>query len=189
MGDLDTLYLKRLRESIVVRQESNGLSDVVMEAGKRISERIKKGGRVFLFGNGGSASDAQHIAAEFVGRFTKNRHALPAMALVSNVPSLTAIANDFGYDNVFSRQLEGLAKKGDVVIGISTSGESQNVILGLEKAKEIGCFCIGLTGQRKGKMDTICDLCIHVPSTDTQRIQEMHIFIGHVICEIVEGDL
>ena len=147
---------------------------------------IKRGNKVLLFGNGGSASDAQHIAAEFVGRFVKNRKSFPAIALTTDTSALTAIGNDYGFERIFERQIEGLAVKGDVVIGISTSGNSANVLKALIKAKELECEVIGFSGNNGGKMNDCSDINIVVPSDVTARIQEMHILIGHIICSALD---
>jgi D-sedoheptulose 7-phosphate isomerase len=151
-----------------------------------IVEAMQQGQKVLLFGNGGSAADAQHIAAEFVGRFAIERAALPVSALSVNTSCLTAIGNDYGFDRVFSRQIEAFGKSGDVALGISTSGNSPNVLLGLAKAREIGLTTVALTGDSGGKMKDDVDYCICVPSSDTPRIQECHILIGHAIAELVE---
>jgi D-sedoheptulose 7-phosphate isomerase len=149
-------------------------------------DAFRRGNKVLLFGNGGSAADAQHIAAEFVGRFAFDRPALPALALNVNSSSITAIANDHGFDRVFSRQIEALARAGDVAVGISTSGQSSNVIQALATAKKMRLHTIGLTGLNgKGLKDAV-DHCICVPSTETPRIQECHILIGHILAELVE---
>ncbi len=149
-------------------------------------EAFRRGNKVLLFGNGGSAADAQHIAAEFVGRFAFDRPALPALALNANSSAVTAIANDHGFDRVFSRQIEALARAGDVAVGISTSGQSSNVIQALATAKKMRLHTIGLTGfSGKGLKDAV-DYCICVPSSETPRIQECHILIGHIIAELVE---
>lgn len=142
-----------------------------------------------LFGNGGSAADAQHIAAEFVGKFYKNRESLPALAFHTNTSVVTATANDFGYDKIFERQVSSLVDEGDIAIGISTSGFSLNVIKGLQKAKEKGAITVGWTGQKENEIEKIVDFCIKVPSEDTPRIQEGHITIGHIICYLVEKEL
>ena len=142
---------------------------------------------MLLFGNGGSAGDAQHIAAEFTGRFVKERRSLPAIALTTDTSAITAIANDYGFERIFERQVEGLANKGDVLIGISTSGNSINVIKALEIGKSLGCKTIGLSGRGGGKMNDCCELNIVILSTDTARIQEMHILVGHIICSAVDA--
>jgi D-sedoheptulose 7-phosphate isomerase len=154
-----------------------------------IIRAYKAGGKVIFFGNGGSAADAQHLAGELVGRFKKDRQALPAIALTTNTSILTAIANDYGYDRVFSRQLEALATDKDVVIGISTSGNSPNVIEAIRTAKKKGAKTVGLTGQDGGKLAKIADLALRVPSDNFSRVQEAHITIGHIICELVEREL
>ena len=151
-----------------------------------VADCIKNGNKVLLFGNGGSASDAQHIAAEFVGRFVKERKSLPAIALTTDTSALTSIANDYGYERVFERQVEGLAVAGDVLIGISTSGNSPNVISALKTGKVIGCTVIGLSGRDGGLMNDCCDINLVVPSNVTARIQEMHILIGHILCSAVD---
>jgi D-sedoheptulose 7-phosphate isomerase len=147
---------------------------------------LKNGGKILIFGNGGSAADAQHIAAELVGRYKIERKGLPAIALTTDTSALTSIGNDFGYDRVFDRQVEALASKDDVVIGISTGGSSSNVISGLKTAKELGCKLIGFSGRDGGEMNALCDVNLVVPAQDTPRIQEMHIVIGHTICHLID---
>jgi len=149
-------------------------------------DSLKQGGKILIFGNGGSAADAQHIAAELVGRFKLERKGLSAIALSTNTSSLTAIANDYGYEHVFERQIESLANPEDVAVGISTSGNSINVINALKLAKNIGCKSIGLSGKSGGDMNKICDVNLVIPAKDTARIQEMHILIGHIICHLIE---
>ena len=153
-----------------------------------VSEAVVDGKKLLIFGNGGSAADAQHIAAELTGRYKSERKALPAIALTTDTSALTAIGNDYGYKEVFKRQVEALANKGDVVLGISTSGNSKNVIKALKKAKKLGCKTIGFSGRDGGKMNEVCDINIVVPSNDTPRIQEMHILIGHIICQAVDNE-
>lgn len=153
------------------------------------TETLRAGNKILLFGNGGSAADAQHIAAELTGRYKKERRGLPAIALTTDTSALTAIANDYGYAYVFARQVEALAQKGDLLIGISTSGNSENVLKALEAGKSMGCKTIGLAGRDGGKMGALCDLAIIVPSEDTPRIQEMHILIGHIICQAIDEGL
>lgn len=152
-------------------------------------ETLKSGGKIAFIGNGGSAADSQHLAAEFVGRFARNRFPLPALALTTDTSILTALGNDFGFESVFSRQVEALLEKGDLLIAISTSGNSPNVIKAVLKAKEMGVKVVGLTGKSGGKLKDICDVSIVVPSDSTPRIQEVHILIGHVLCEEVEKAL
>ncbi len=151
-----------------------------------IQNVIKNNNKIYLAGNGGSAADAQHIAAELTGRFVKERKPLPGMALTTDTSALTAIANDYGYEFVFSRQLEAFAQPGDLFIGISTSGNSQSIINAINVAKLAGCQTIGLTGRGGGKMNDICDINIVVPAEVTARIQEMHILIGHILCKAVD---
>jgi len=149
---------------------------------------LKNDGKILIFGNGGSAADAQHIAAEMVGRYKVERKGLAAVALTTDTSALTSIGNDYGYNHVFDRQVEALANKGDVVIGISTGGSSSNVISGLQTAKELGCKLIGFSGRDGGEMNTLCDVNLVVPAKDTPRIQEMHIVIGHTICHLVDQE-
>ena len=159
---------------------------LIAAVAESIVKAMQQGGKLLLFGNGGSAADAQHIAAEFVGRFAIERAALPAFALSVNTSCITAIGNDYGFDQVFARQIEAFGKAGDVALGISTSGNSPNVLLGLAKAKEIGLTTVVLTGDSEGKMKNDADYCVCVPSRETPRIQECHILIGHVIAELAE---
>ncbi len=149
-------------------------------------ETIKNGKKILLFGNGGSAADAQHISAEIIGRYKIERRGLPAIALTTDTSALTAIANDYGYDEVFARQVEALANEGDLLIGISTSGNSENVLKAFEMGREIGCKNVGFSGKDGGKMGNLCDLNIIIPSNDTARIQEMHILIGHIIANAID---
>jgi D-sedoheptulose 7-phosphate isomerase len=173
----------------VWRAVNETLSDQIGRVADLCCAQLKKGKKVILFGNGGSAADAQHIAAELSGRFRTERKALPGLALTTDTSALTAIGNDYGYDAVFSRQVEALANKGDVLIGISTSGNSSNVINGLIKGAEIECVCLGLSGRDGGKMNEYTSENIVIPSNDTARIQEMHILIGHIICQIIDANL
>lgn len=163
--------------------------ETIIKAVKLIIASFKSGGKVLLFGNGGSAADAQHIAAEFVGRFQKDRIGLPAIALNTNTSILTAISNDYGYEIVFARQVEALAKPQDVAIGISTSGKAKNVLLAVKKAKEMGLKTICFSGGTGGELSKSADISLIIPSLITARIQEGHIIIGHIICELVETEL
>lgn len=156
------------------------------EASKLIVNTLKNGNKILLCGNGGSAADAQHIAAELTGRYKTERRGLPGIALTTDTSALTAIGNDYGYDRVFDRQVEALANNGDLLIGISTSGNSGNVISALKLAKELGCATIGLSGRDGGEMNKVCNVNLVVPSNDTPRIQEMHILFGHTLCQIVD---
>ena len=149
-------------------------------------DSLNNGGKILIFGNGGSAADAQHIAAELVGRYKVERKGLPAIALTTDTSALTSIGNDYGYNHVFDRQVEALANTGDIVIGISTGGSSGNVISGLQTAKQLGCKLIGFSGRDGGEMNALCDVNLVVPADDTPRIQEMHIVIGHTICHLID---
>jgi D-sedoheptulose 7-phosphate isomerase len=158
----------------------------IEKACEMMTSTLQAGNKVFIAGNGGSAADAQHLAAELSGRYVKNRKALPGIALTTDTSALTAIANDYGYDYVFARQLEALAQPGDLFIGISTSGNSEVVLRAFKSAQEIGCKTLGLSGRDGGKMNGLCDLNIIVPASVTARIQEMHILIGHILCQAVD---
>jgi D-sedoheptulose 7-phosphate isomerase len=188
---LQHLVQARIKESLSVKEallQDAELIDAIIEVARKISIALRAGRRLFLFGNGGSAADAQHIAAEFVARYKAERRGLPAIALTVNASSLTAIGNDYGFELVYARQLEALGAPGDVAIGISTSGNSANVITAIEAAKKADLLTVGLSG-RAGRLGEIADLCLRVPSDDTPRIQECHILMGHLIAEIVENEL
>jgi len=161
----------------------------VQQAAEMIAETFKSGGKLLVFGNGGSAADAQHLAGELVNRFLQQRKALPAIALTTDGGVLTCIANDTGFENVFARQIEALASKGDICLAITTSGTSPNVLVACEKAREQKTKVIGLLGRDGGTVKPLCDLALIVESEDTQRIQETHNLIGHIICELVEAEL
>jgi len=191
-NDLTLTVEQRIRESMAVKEallRDKGLVGLIAEVGRDWAKALRGGHRAFLFGNGGSAADAQHIAAELVSRYLRERPGLPAVALTVNTSSLTAIANDYSYDAVFARQLEALGSAGDMAIGISTSGNSRNVLLAIEVAKRKGMTSVGLTGQGGGRLRGLVDRCICVPSAETPRVQESHILIGHILCEIVESEL
>ena len=170
-------------------QVAKTLSGEILKAAHTIRDCLANGGKLLLMGNGGSAADSQHIAAELIGRFKKERKAMPALALTVDSSSLTALGNDYGFDTIFSRQVEALASPIDAIIGISTSGNSRNVIQALNLAREIGAKTIGFMGNDGGHMKNCVDIGIIVPSDDTARIQEVHITVGHIICEIIEQDL
>jgi D-sedoheptulose 7-phosphate isomerase len=177
-----------IKNSISVKEAVNKTQLTYIEkAAQEIIGCLKAGGKLLIFGNGGSAADSQHIAAELVGRFKMDRKALSAIALTTDTSTLTAIANDYGYDAVFSRQVEALGAEGDVALGISTSGNSKNVIDALNKARSMGLRTIALTGDDGGKAKTVADISINVPSRDTPRIQESHIMIGHILCDLIEN--
>jgi len=170
----------------ITQATMESIGDSLEIAANLCIDSLKNGGKILIFGNGGSAADAQHIAAELVGRYKTERKGLPAIALTTDTSALTAIGNDCGYNQIFNRQVEALANKGDVVIGISTGGGSSNVISGLELAKNLGCKTIGFSGRGGGDMNTLCDTNLVVPAEDTARIQEMHIIIGHTICHLID---
>jgi len=178
-----------LDESIKVKEGIKELAPLIEKVAREIVNAYKNKKKVVLFGNGGSAADAQHIAAEFVGKFYKDRDSLPSLAFHTNTSVLTATANDFGYEHVFERQVSSFVEEGDIAIGISTSGNSPNVIKGLLKAKEKGAITVGLTGSKPCKIDDIADYSLKMPSEDTPRIQEGHITVGHIICYLVEKEL
>ena len=166
----------------------DSIYESIESAAKICINTLKNGGKVLIFGNGGSAADAQHIAAELVGRYKGERKGLAAIALTTDSSALTCISNDFGYEQVFSRQVEALANNADVAIGISTGGTSTNVISAVNVAKNIGCKTIGFSGRGGGEMNSLCDVNLVVPDGDTPRIQEMHILIGHTICQLIDNE-
>jgi len=176
-------------EHLEVAKALHGLSPDVSEAADIIGSSLAAGGQLLIAGNGGSAADAQHIAAELTGRFRRERRPLRALALHANTSALTAIGNDYGFEHVFAREFSAHAKPGDVLLAISTSGYSQNILRAIEAARRINVRVIGLTGESGGKMQDACDLCLRVPSMSIARIQEMHITIGHAICELLEERL
>lgn len=179
-----------LLESIQVKEEIlRNQIDSIFEISLLMIDCLRKGGKVIVFGNGGSASDSQHIAAELVGRFKRDRSALAGIALTTNTSILTSLANDYGYDVVFSRQVEALGKKNDVALGISTSGKAKNVALGIKQAKKMGIKTVALSGGDGGEIVKLADLSLLVPSKVTARIQEAHITIAHIICEMIEQEL
>jgi len=186
-------HVRKLIEASIATKQSLLRSPEVVLTVAKVSEilvnALKQGNKALLFGNGGSAADAQHIAAELVGRFAFDRPALPALALSVNSSCVTAIGNDYGFDRVFSRQLEALARPGDIAIAISTSGNSTNVLHAISTARKIGLKTIGLTGRSGGNLRNAVDYCICVPSNETPRIQECHILVGHIISELVEREI
>ena len=186
-------YIKeQIRQSYETKQaiyENEALLDRITDVAKACVDVYKNGKKTLIAGNGGSAADAQHIAAELVGRYGFDRPSIPSLALTTDTSNLTAIGNDYGYDQVFSRQLEGMGVQGDLFIGISTSGNSQNVINAFEVAKKKGITTVALVGRDGGKMAQMADFAIVVPSNATPRIQESHILIGHIICDIIEQEL
>jgi D-sedoheptulose 7-phosphate isomerase len=179
-----------IRESIEVKEKTlKEQSEIIAKIAQKTIQCFRQGKKVIFFGNGGSAADAQHLATELISRFQKERRSLPAIALTTDTSALTAIGNDYGFEKIFSRQIEGLVDKGDIIIGISTSGNSVNVIEGIKEAKKRGAYTVGFLGQTGGKLKNIVDLALCVPSSITARIQEIHITVGHIICQLVEEEL
>jgi D-sedoheptulose 7-phosphate isomerase len=178
-----------IEASVQVKQQvlaDENLLQIVKDATAAIVTSLRNGGRIFFCGNGGSAADAQHLAAEFSGRFYKDRKALPAEALHTNSSYITAVANDYGFDVVYARLVEGIMNEGDVLLGLSTSGNSANIVNAFEAAKTKGIVTVAFTGLTGGLLKSLSDYLINVPSADTPRIQESHILLGHVICELTE---
>ncbi|MCX6075044.1 MAG: D-sedoheptulose 7-phosphate isomerase [Campylobacterales bacterium] len=184
--------IKQIADSAATKQailENDALLNTIVIVAQECVEVYRRGKKTMLAGNGGSAADAQHIAAELVGRYGFDRPSIPSLALTTDSSNLTAIGNDYGYDKVFSRQLEGMSQEGDLFIGISTSGNSQNIINAFESAKDKGVITVALVGRDGGKMARMADYAIIIPSTATPRIQESHILIGHILCDIIEKEL
>jgi len=175
-----------LAESARLKTEAQTQADQIIEAAQTIAKAFSNGGRLLIFGNGGSAADAQHLAAEFVNRFLIERPPLPAIALTTDTSILTSVANDYSFNEVFAKQVKALGRPGDVVLGLSTSGNSPNVVAGLGAAKALGLKTIAMTGAGGGQIQTIVDLLLEVRSTETPRIQEVHITLGHIICQLVD---
>lgn len=183
---------KIISNSISVKQqvlEDTNLIERVQQIVDIAANAFRKGNKVLFCGNGGSAADAQHLAAEFSGRFYTDRNPLPSDALHCNTSYLTAVANDYGYDVVYSRMIKGIGREGDILIGLSTSGNSVNIINALTEAKKLGMHTVAFTGETGGKMKDYADILVNVPSTDTPRIQEVHMLLGHTICQLVEAAL
>lgn len=187
MTELFTGIVREIQESIAVKKElAGGATQLIADAARLIIASMQSGGKLIVFGNGGSAADAQHLSAELVGRYRHNRKALAAIALTTDSSALTSISNDYGFDSVFSRQLEAIGKTGDVALAISTSGNSPNVVRAVTLAKKIGIATVGLTGRSGGKLRGCVDICLSVPSDSTPRIQEAHSLIIHILSGIVE---
>jgi D-sedoheptulose 7-phosphate isomerase len=186
--EYQTTIQKQLEEAISLKKYLQNNTEILETIAGILTTAFKRSHKVVLFGNGGSASDAQHIAAELVGKYYLERSPLPAISLTGNISALTAIANDISYEDVFARQVNALVRKGDAVIGLSTSGNSVNVIRGIQEAQKIGAITIAFTGQG-GKLKDIADYSLAVPSSDTPRIQEAHITAGHIICYLIEEAL
>ena len=190
MKDSKRLIEHFVNESVRVKSEFfQNNATLIAETAEKMAQALRDGRKVLLFGNGGSAADAQHIAAEFVGRFIPDRIPLPALSLATDTSALTALGNDYGYDAVFSRQVQALGNAGDIAIGISTSGNSPNVLAAIDVARSRSLLTIGLTGQDGGKMNGRTDILFRVPSRMTPRIQETHITLGHVLCELIDREL
>lgn len=183
--DLQAVFKEHLE---VIRALEERQAGKIEQLGKKAVEVLQSGGTIFFCGNGGSAADSQHLAAELVGRYERERDALPAVALTVDTSALTAIGNDYGFEDVFHRQLLGLGKAGDLLVAISTSGNSPNVLKAVETARRKGMFTVGLAGKEGGKLAEACDLAIVVPSNRTSRIQEAHIVIGHMMCQYIEQE-
>ncbi|RRS04373.1 SIS domain-containing protein [Aquabacterium soli] len=186
---MSELFLKNVADQVVVLQSLPVLAGVVDDAAQRLATALASGGKAMFCGNGGSAADSQHLAAELTGRFIKDRPPLAALALSTDTSALTCIGNDYSFDEVFARQVRGLGRAGDVLVGISTSGNSRNVIRAIEEAKGLGVTVIGLLGRDGGAIRAMCDVAIVVPSEVTARIQESHILIGHTLCGLIEERL
>lgn len=184
-----SLVTQRMKDHAAVLEATMDLIPDIEKAGALFKEALASGHKILFCGNGGSAADSQHLAAEIVGRFQKERRPFPAIALTVDTSILTAVGNDYGFDMVFARQVRALGEKGDVLVGISTSGNSQNVLEAIDAAREKGLTVIGLTAYGGGKMKEACDICLAVPAKVTARAQEMHIMIGHILCEIAEEDM
>ncbi len=186
------MVVGRIKDNVAAGQrllEDPGYIATVCAVAKLMAKALKNGHKVLFFGNGGSAADAEHLAAELAGRYLRQRPGLAALALTTNPSSLTAIANDYGFGQVFARQLEGVGSAEDFAVGISTSGNSENVLRAIEVAKTKGLITVGLVGKTGGKLCDIVDYCLRVPSMETPRIQELHILTGHILCEIIENEL
>jgi len=184
--------IKQIADSAATKQailENDALLNTIVTVAQECVAVYRRGKKTMLAGNGGSAADAQHIAAELVGRYGFDRPSIPSLALTTDSSNLTAIGNDYGYEKVFSRQLEGMAQEGDLFIGISTSGNSQNIINAFESARDRGVITVALVGRDGGKMAQMADFAIIIPSNATPRIQESHILIGHILCDIIEKEL
>lgn len=178
-----------LDRHLAVVAKLEALEPTIRSMAQRIAEALKEGGKVLWMGNGGSAADSQHLAAELVGRYTRERPAAASIALTTDSSILTAIGNDYGFESIFARQIEALCSPGDVVVGISTSGNSPNVLAGIEKAQAIGAYTMGFTGGDGGRLAQLADVSLVAPSKEVSRIQECHILIGHIICDWVEASL
>ncbi|WP_251424090.1 D-sedoheptulose 7-phosphate isomerase [Veillonella agrestimuris] len=188
MAEINPIIAERFSDHLDVFGKTMERMDIIEEIAERCKVALANGNKILFCGNGGSAADSQHLAAELVGRYKKERRSLASIALTTDTSILTAVANDYDFDSIFSRQVEGLGRSGDVLIGISTSGNSKNVVKAVETARSVGMHTIAFTGEGGGKLGELCDITFAVPSNVTARIQEMHILIGHIICELIEED-
>jgi D-sedoheptulose 7-phosphate isomerase len=186
---MKSLFLRNLDEHLQLMQQLSSLDAAVVQAGQRLAGVLASGGKIMFCGNGGSAADSQHLASELTGRFIKERRPLAGVALTTDSSALTCIANDYSFDEVFSRQVQGLGRAGDALIGISTSGNSANVLRAVEAAKAMGIYTLGLLGRDGGKLGALCDASIIVPHAVTARIQEAHLLIGHTLCGLIEAEM
>ncbi len=186
---MQDLIHSTLSAHVAVLEDTAALAPDIERFAQQAADCLDAGGRVFWMGNGGSAADCQHLAAELVGRFERERDGLASIALTTDSSILTSVANDFGFESVFSRQVEALCRKDDLLVGLSTSGNSANVLRAMERAAGLGVFRVGLTGAGGGRLESACELCLRVPSNNTARIQEAHIVIGHILCDLVERRL
>ena len=191
MSDARELVADRFREAAELAggMLEGELPDRVATVATAIVDSYRANGKAIFCGNGGSAADAQHLAGEFLGRYLRDRRSLPAVALADGISTVTAIANDYGFAEIFSRQLEGIAREGDVLVALSTSGRSENVLAAVDRAGELGVVTVGMTGADGGPLAERCDHCLRVPSDQVPRIQEAHMLIGHALCEYVEREL
>lgn len=189
---LETFIKNQIEKSLEIKQKmlaDNKLILLIEEVARKCIEVYKNGNKVLVAGNGGSAADAQHITSEFVGRFHFDRPGVPSIALTTDTSILTAIGNDYGYEKIFARQIQAIGRKGDMFIGISTSGNSENIIEALKECGNRGIIRVGLTGESGGRMAQLCDYCIKIQSNETPRVQEAHILVGHIICSAVEEEM
>ena len=188
----NTISYRRIAQSIAVKQlllQDAAFAELLEETAMRVASAVRAGHKVMFMGNGGSAADAQHLAAEFTGRYLLERRALPAIALNVNASAITAIGNDYSFDMIFVRQIEALGLAGDVAIGLSTSGNSRNVVLAMQAARQRELTTVALTGESGGRLKDEADVCLRIPSVETPRIQECHIMVGHILCEIIENEI
>jgi len=188
-ADSVNLYMKTLHDHMTVVERLKNQQELFDEIADHMITAIREGKKILWCGNGGSAADSQHLAAEIVGRFRRERRAWPSIAFTTDTSILTAVGNDFGFDAIFVRQVEALCQRGDVLVGLSTSGDSPNVCNAIQRARTLGVFTVGMTGEGGGKLATLSDACLRVASRETARIQECHILLGHMLCDRIELEL